>query len=49
MGKAAWENILANPGIGDKTVIAGFDDTTPGQVFTRGARSPPEIPSSALD
>jgi hypothetical protein len=33
MGKAAWENILANPGTGDKTVVAGFDDTTPGQVY----------------
>jgi hypothetical protein len=33
MGKAAWENILANPGTGNKTVVAGFDDTTPGQVY----------------
>ena len=33
MGKAAWENILANPGTEDKTVVAGFDDTTPGQVY----------------
>ncbi len=33
MGKAAWENILVNPGTGDKTVVAGFDDTTPGQVY----------------
>jgi hypothetical protein len=33
MGKASWENILANPGTGDKTVVAGLDDTTPGQVY----------------
>ena len=33
MGKASWENILANPGTGDKTIVAGFDDTTPGQVY----------------
>jgi hypothetical protein len=34
MGKSSWENILANPGTGDKTVVAGFDDTSPrGQVY----------------
>jgi hypothetical protein len=33
MGKSSWENLLANPGTGDKTVLAGFDDTTPGQVY----------------
>jgi hypothetical protein len=34
MGKSSWENILVNPGTGDKTVVAGFDDTNPkGQVY----------------
>jgi hypothetical protein len=33
MGKQAWENLLANPGTGPKTVVAGNDDTTPGQVY----------------
>jgi Bacterial protein of unknown function (DUF839) len=34
MGKASWENILANPATGDKTVVAGLDDTSPlGQVY----------------
>jgi hypothetical protein len=33
LGKQAWENLLANPGTGVKTVVAGTDDTTPGQVY----------------
>jgi hypothetical protein len=50
IGKASWENILANPGTGDKTVVAGLDDTTPGRfTSTRAIRSPPEGPSSVPD
>jgi hypothetical protein len=34
MGKASWENIVANPGSGQATVVAGTDDTSPaGQVY----------------
>jgi hypothetical protein len=30
LGKQAWENLLANPATGLKTVVIGTDDTTPG-------------------
>ncbi|MFZ5894891.1 MAG: hypothetical protein ACOY0T_27770 [Myxococcota bacterium] len=33
LGKASWENIVANPGTGLQTVVVGLDDTTPGQVY----------------
>ncbi|MBK9196283.1 MAG: T9SS type A sorting domain-containing protein [Flavobacteriales bacterium] len=33
LGKFSWENTLANPATGDKTVVVGTDDTTPGQVY----------------
>ena len=34
LGRASWENLLANPASGDKTIIAGNDDSTPGgQVY----------------
>ena len=33
LGNASWENLLANPWTGDKTVVMGTDDTTPGQVY----------------
>lgn len=33
LGKFSWENALANPGSGDKTVVIGTDDSTPGQVY----------------
>lgn len=33
LGKFSWENSLANPATGDKTVVAGTDDATPGQVY----------------
>ena len=33
LGKQAWENLLANPATGTKTVVVGNDDTTPGQVY----------------
>jgi secreted PhoX family phosphatase len=33
LGKFSWENALANPSTGDKTVVAGMDDSTPGQVY----------------
>ncbi len=33
LGKYSWENALANPASGDKTIVAGTDDATPGQVY----------------
>ncbi|MGC4087140.1 MAG: hypothetical protein QM756_04395 [Polyangiaceae bacterium] len=33
LGKASWENIVANPATGLQTVVAALDDTTPGQVY----------------
>jgi hypothetical protein len=33
VGKFSHENEVANPGTGDKTVVAGMDDATPGQVY----------------
>lgn len=33
LGKFSCENQVANPRRSDKTIVAGFDDTTPGQVY----------------
>jgi hypothetical protein len=33
LGKFAWENSLASPAPGDKTIVAGTDDGTGGQVY----------------
>jgi hypothetical protein len=33
LGKLSWENAVACPFTGDKTVVAGLDDSTPGQVY----------------
>lgn len=33
LGKFSWENSVANPYAGDKTVVIGLDDSTPGQVY----------------
>ena len=33
LGKFAWENAVANPSTGDKTVVIGTDDGTGGQVY----------------
>lgn len=33
LGKFSWENSVANPATGNKTVVAGTDDATPGQVY----------------
>ncbi len=33
LGRMAWENALANPGTGDKTVVGGTDDGPGGQVY----------------
>ena len=33
LGKAGWENQVANAYTGDKTVVVGLDDTDPGQVY----------------
>lgn len=33
LGKFSWENAIASPASGDKTVVAGTDDGTDGQVY----------------
>lgn len=33
LGKFSWENSVANPASGNKTVVIGTDDATPGQVY----------------
>lgn len=33
LGNFSWENSVANPCSGDKTVVVGLDDSTPGQVY----------------
>ena len=33
LGKFSWENGVANFGTGDKTIVLGTDDSTPGQVY----------------
>jgi hypothetical protein len=33
LGKFSWENSIAHPGTGVKTVVVGTDDSTPGQVY----------------
>jgi hypothetical protein len=33
LGRFSWENSVANPSTGDKTVVVGTDDSTPGQVY----------------
>jgi len=33
LGRFSWENSVANPASGDKTIVAGTDDSTPGQVY----------------
>ena len=40
LGKFSWENSLANPYSGDRTVVIGTDDSTPGQVYIyQGAKT----------
>ncbi|MEJ7616073.1 MAG: alkaline phosphatase PhoX [Pyrinomonadaceae bacterium] len=33
LGKFSWENSVAHPATGNKTVVVGTDDATPGQVY----------------
>ena len=33
LGKFSWENSVANPFSGDRTVVIGLDDASPGQVY----------------
>jgi hypothetical protein len=33
LGKASWENLIASPFAQAKTIVAGDDDSTPGQVY----------------
>lgn len=40
LGKFSWENSVANPYSGDRTIVIGTDDSTPGQVYIyRGVKS----------
>lgn len=45
LGKLSFENVLANPASGSKTVVVGMDDSTPGQVYvyvgTKGTSGTP--------
>jgi hypothetical protein len=33
LGKFSWENSVAHPSAGDKTIVVGLDDSSPGQVY----------------
>ncbi len=33
LGRFSWENSVANPGSGEKTVVIGLDDSTPGELY----------------
>lgn len=33
LGRFSWENSVAHPDAGDKTVVVGLDDSTPGEVY----------------
>ncbi len=33
LGRFSWENSLAHPNAGDKTLVVGLDDSSPGQVY----------------
>lgn len=33
LGKFSWENSVAHPNSGDKTLVVGLDDSSPGQVY----------------
>jgi hypothetical protein len=33
LGKFSWENAVAHPNAGDKTLVVGLDDSSPGQVY----------------
>jgi len=33
LGKFSWENSVTHPNAGDKTIVVGLDDSTPGQLY----------------
>ncbi|MDO9636768.1 MAG: DUF839 domain-containing protein, partial [Thiobacillus sp.] len=33
LGRFSWENALAHPNAGDRTLVVGLDDSSPGQVY----------------
>ena len=33
LGKFSWENSVAHPNAGDRTIVVGLDDSTPGQLY----------------
>jgi hypothetical protein len=45
LGKFSWENSVAHPATGDRTVVVGLDDSTPGQVYVyAGDKTPSGSP-----
>ena len=36
LGRFSWENSVAHPNAGDKTLVVGLDDSSPGQVYLYG-------------
>lgn len=52
LGKFAWENAVANPATGNKTIVAGTDDGTGGQVYIFAgdkAASPDSLVAAGLN
>jgi hypothetical protein len=48
LGKFSWENSVANPATGDKTIVVGTDDSTPGQVYVyAGSKTVSDDPIAA--
>ncbi len=33
LGRFSWENAVPHPAAGDRTIVMGLDDSTPGQVY----------------
>jgi hypothetical protein len=39
LGKFSWENAVPHPNAGDRTIVIGLDDSTPGQIYVyRGTK-----------
>jgi hypothetical protein len=40
LGRFSWENAVAHPNTGDRTIVMGLDDSTPGQLYVyRGTKA----------
>jgi hypothetical protein len=45
LGKMSWENAVAHPNAGDRTIVVALDDSTPGQVYVYvGTKQPAGAP-----